>query len=91
MGRFHDLMDRELRIRGYSESTRKTYLAGVQRLVRHFMRPPNEITCEDIRQYQLHLVKDRKPDSVLIGNNVGKTNGWVDADAIIAKVVDVAD
>ncbi len=59
MGRFHDLMDRELRIRGYSESTRKTYLAGVQRLVRHFMRPPNEITCEDIRQYQLHLVKDR--------------------------------
>jgi len=60
MGRFHDLMDRELRIRGYSESTRRTYLAEVRRFVRHFMRPPNELTPEDIRQYRRALRRVRE-------------------------------
>jgi len=29
------------------------------------------------RNMYLHLVVDTKPDSVLIGNNHGKINGWV--------------
>lgn len=39
--------------------------------------------------YLLHLVVEREPDRVLIGNNVGKTNGWVDAGDILGRVVDV--
>ncbi len=59
MGRFHDRMDEELRIRGYSANTRECYLRGVRRFVRHFMVPPDRLTPEHIRQYQLFLTRER--------------------------------
>jgi len=31
----------------------------VRNFVRHFMRPPDQLTLEHIRQYQLHLTRDR--------------------------------
>ncbi len=60
MGRFHDRMDRDLRIRGYSERTREIYLSCVRRFVQYFMRPPDELGIEEIHAYQLHLAKERK-------------------------------
>lgn len=60
MGRFRDLMERDLSIRGYSERTCKTYLAQVRNLVRHYMVPPDELSIEQINAYQGHLVQDRK-------------------------------
>ncbi len=60
MGYYRDLMDRELRIRGYAESTRKLYLFSVRELVRHFMRSPDTITLDDIKDFQLHLIRERK-------------------------------
>jgi hypothetical protein len=39
----------------------------------------------------LHLVKKIQGDRLLIGNNVGKINGWVSAADIRAKVVRVED
>ena len=59
MGKFYDLMDRELRIRGYADTTRRNYLAKMRRFVQHFMRPPDELTAEHVKQYQLFLTKDR--------------------------------
>jgi site-specific recombinase XerD len=59
MGRFHELMDRELRIRGMAEQTRATYLGRMRCFVRHFMRPPDQLTAEDVKQYQLFLTKER--------------------------------
>ncbi len=59
MGNFHDLMDRELRIRGLSERTRESYLAHMKCFVGHFMRAPDQLTAEDVKQYQLFLTKDR--------------------------------
>ena len=59
MGQFRDRMDDELRIRGYSASTRECYVRCVRNFVRHFMRPPDQLTLEHIRQYQLHLTRDR--------------------------------
>lgn len=59
MGQFRDRMDEELRIRGYSASTRECYVRCVRNFVRHFMRPPDQLTLEHIRQYQLHLTRDR--------------------------------
>ncbi len=56
MGQFRDRMDEELRLRGYSTSTRECYV----RCVRHFMRPPDQLTLEHIRQYQLHLTRERR-------------------------------
>ena len=60
MGRFRDLMEQDLKIRGFSEKTRKTYLAQVRDLVRHFMIPPDRLTIEQINEYQRHLVEVRK-------------------------------
>ena len=41
--------------------------------------------------YLLHLVKEIADDELLIGNNLGKINGWVTADSVIAKVSKVFD
>lgn len=39
--------------------------------------------------YLLHLVKEIKGDQLLIGNNLGKINGWVEAAAVRGKVIAV--
>jgi integrase/recombinase XerD len=59
MGNFHDLMDREMRIRGLTENTRKGYLGHMRCFVRHFMLPPDQLSVEHVKQYQLFLAKDR--------------------------------
>ncbi len=59
MGKFHDLMDRELRIRGLAESTRRQYLGSMKQFVHHFMLPPDQLGVEHIKRYQLYLTKDR--------------------------------
>lgn len=59
MGKYHDLMDRELRIRGLAEETREKYLRYMRRFVGHFMLPPDQLTVENVKQFQLYLTKDR--------------------------------
>jgi integrase/recombinase XerD len=59
MGQFRDRMDEDLRMRGHSASTRECYVRCVRNFVRHFMRPPDQLTLEHIRQYQLHLTRER--------------------------------
>ena len=49
MGRFRDRMDEDLRIRGYSGNTRECYLRCVRHFVRHFMRPPDQLTAPAAR------------------------------------------
>ena len=39
--------------------------------------------------YLLHLIKDIQEDKYLIGNNIGKINGWVSGSDIIAVVTRV--
>ena len=60
MGKFQDLMDRELRIRGLAEGTRESYLRSMRCFVRHFMRPPDQLGAEEVKRYQLHLTKERR-------------------------------
>lgn len=60
MGEFQDLMDRELRIRGLAENTRKHYLQNMRCFVRYFMRAPDQLTAEDVKQYRLFLTKERR-------------------------------
>ncbi len=59
MGKFHDLMDREIRIRGFAENTRKSYLSHMRCFIRHFMLPPDQLSMEHVKQYQLFLTRDR--------------------------------
>jgi hypothetical protein len=39
--------------------------------------------------YLLHLVKEATADQLLIGNNIGKINGWVPRSAVVGKVIAV--
>jgi hypothetical protein len=41
--------------------------------------------------YILHLVKEQKGSQILIGNNLGKVNGWANSDDVIARVAGVSD
>ena len=46
----------ELRRRNYSPRTIVTYVAAVARTARHFNRPPDQLTSEQLRDFQLHLI-----------------------------------
>lgn len=41
--------------------------------------------------FLLHLVKEIDGDRLLIGNNLGKVNGWVPRSAVIGRVAAVVD
>ena len=60
MGKLQDRMDRELRIRGYAENTRKSYIGKMRCFVRFSMRSPDELTAEDVKQYQLFLTRVKR-------------------------------
>ena len=59
MGKFHDRMKADMEIRGFSPNTQKAYLRCMRSFVGHFMRPPDELNQEHIRQYQIHLTRER--------------------------------
>lgn len=60
MGEFREAMWREMRIRGFSENTLKSYLGWVKDFVRYYMRPPDELGLEDVHRYQLYLTEERE-------------------------------
>lgn len=60
MGEFQDRMDADMEIRGLALNTRKAYRLAMRKFVRYFMRPPDLLTPEDIRRYQLYLTRERK-------------------------------
>ena len=49
MGVFRQRMDEELRLRGYSERTRVSYLAQMRRFVAHHGKSPDQLGPEEIR------------------------------------------
>ncbi|WP_196888580.1 hypothetical protein [Aureivirga sp. CE67] len=58
---------------------------------------PEEIKIEDAAlvkwkgNYLLHIIKEINENEVLIGNNLGKINGWIPIRDVIGKVVKVED
>jgi integrase/recombinase XerD len=50
----------ELERRNYSQATAVTYIAAIRRFAEYFHRSPDQLGCDHIRQYQLHLVQERK-------------------------------
>jgi integrase/recombinase XerD len=49
----------DLRLRNYAATTIEAYVAAVAKLARHFRTPPDQLTAEQIRQFQLHLLQQR--------------------------------
>jgi integrase/recombinase XerD len=50
----------DLQIRNYSPTTIRIYLHCIREFARHFRKPPDQLSAEHIRQYQLFLVKERE-------------------------------
>ena len=46
----------ELARRNYSPRTVEAYVAGVNRAARHFKRPPDQLSADDLRSFQLALI-----------------------------------
>lgn len=75
-------------MRGRIESGQLVTLAPVE---------PSEARVDDVvlvewrGSFLLHLVKEVQGDQLLIGNNIGKVNGWVPGSALVGKVVAVGD
>jgi hypothetical protein len=59
----------ELQRRNYSPTTARAYLYAVEEFARYFRKSPDELDQEQLRQYQLHLLHDRK---LTIGTIVGR-------------------
>jgi site-specific recombinase XerD len=53
-------MEADLRLAGYSPSTRKIYLLYARLYTKHFMRPPEKMGEDEVRAYLLHLIEERR-------------------------------
>ena len=60
MGKLHDQMRDDLILRAYSPHTRRAYLRCVRHFAKHYMRSPEKMGEREIRDFLLHLVRDRK-------------------------------
>ena len=49
----------DMRVRNYSPRTIEAYVAGVARFARHFGCSPEELGAEEVRAFQLQMIKDR--------------------------------
>jgi integrase/recombinase XerD len=58
MGQLYDRMRDDLRLGNYAETTIRAYLLDARKFVAYFMRPPESITRDEVREYLLHLMKE---------------------------------
>lgn len=49
----------ELEVRGLSRNTQESYVGFVSRLARHYNRPPDRISDEELRSYLLYLLREK--------------------------------
>lgn len=63
-------MIEDLRIRNYAERTVETYVERVAEFARHFGQSPDRLGPEEIRQYQLYLLKTRQASWAVFNQTV---------------------
>jgi integrase/recombinase XerD len=50
----------DLQLRGLAPKTQQCYVAAVRQLAQHYRRPPDQLSEEELRQYFLYLLNDKK-------------------------------
>jgi len=54
------MMLEELQRRNYAQSTAEAYILALKELARYHRVPPDRLRPQQIREYQVHLLRDRK-------------------------------
>jgi site-specific recombinase XerD len=57
MGMLSDRFERDMAIRGLADNTRVQYHVCVRSFVRFFGRPPDQLTLDQVNEYQHHLIR----------------------------------
>jgi site-specific recombinase XerD len=57
----------ELELRGMAAATKKSYLTCCRVFVAHFMRSPEQLGGNEIREFLLHLIRERKAGPSCVG------------------------
>ena len=60
MTHLRKMMLEELQRRNYAKSTVEAYTSALRDFAKYFHKPPDQLGPEHIRQFQLHLLRDRK-------------------------------
>jgi len=60
MTELRDRMDEAMVLRGFSPSTRESYLACVRALAKHYRKPPDGLDGPKLQAYLLHLITEKK-------------------------------
>ena len=60
MGKLHDQMQEDLLLKAYSPHTRGAYLRCARHFASHYMRSPEEMGEQEVRDFLLYLVRDRQ-------------------------------
>jgi len=60
MSKLRCRLEEELRLRGYSEVTRRIYVRAVRKFVEFHGRSPQRLGAEEIRSYLLHLTTEKQ-------------------------------
>jgi integrase/recombinase XerD len=59
MGKLHDRMQEDLLLKAYSPHTQKAYLRCARHFASHYMRSPEEMGEQEVRDFLFYLVRDR--------------------------------
>jgi len=60
MGKLREKMDGDLKLRGLSVNTRKTYIICAAAFVKHYRKPPAMMGRSEVRDFLLHLIEEKK-------------------------------
>lgn len=67
MGKLHDQMQEDLLLKAYSPHTQRAYLRCARHFASHHMRSPEEMGEQEIRDFLLHLVRERQASPATLG------------------------